>query len=91
MQPVDPALPEKGEPGDGEGDGVGNAGFTPAVAAGDDGGIAKGEMGGLPVTLKPGQGHACDLKTADFFQRNILLHFFTMQGAPVMAKLSERR
>ena len=51
MQSVDPALPEKGEPGDGESDGVGYAGLAAAVAASDDRGIAEGEVRGLLIFL----------------------------------------
>ena len=66
VQPVDPALPEKGEAGDGESDGVGDAGLAAAVAAGDDRGIAEGEVRGLLIALEPGYGHTGDLKNCRY-------------------------
>ncbi len=72
MEPVKAPLPEKGKSGNGEGDGVRDAGLAPAVAAGDYRGIPEHQVRGLPIGLEPGDGHAGDLKALDFFH-DILL------------------
>ena len=68
MKPVNPALPEEGEPGYDEGNGICDAGFASAVAAGDDGWIAEDQLRGALVGLKARNVHAGDLKLFDLFQ-----------------------
>ena len=68
MKPVNPALPEEREPGYDEGNGICDAGFAPAVAAGNDGGIAEDQLRGALVGLKARNVHAGDLKLFDLFQ-----------------------
>ena len=54
VQPVDAPLPEKGEAGDNEGDGVCDAGLAPAVAAGDYRGISECQVRRLHIGFEPG-------------------------------------
>lgn len=68
-EPVDPTLPEEGESGHGKGDGVRDAGLAAPVPAGDNSGIAKGQLRGSLVGFEAGNGHTDDLKLFDFFQR----------------------
>ena len=72
VQLVNAPLPEKGLAGDGEGDGVGNTGLAPAIAAGDGGGVAEGQLRGLLVGLEAGDGHAGDLKSLNLFHSALL-------------------
>ena len=72
VQPVDAPLPEKGEAGDYEGDGVCDAGFAPSVAAGDDCRIAEHQVRRLHIGFEPGDGHVGDLKALDFLHVPLL-------------------
>ena len=82
VQLVDTALAKEGRAGDGKGDGVCNAGLSPAVTAGDNGGIAKGQLRGVLVGLESGDGHAGDLELFNFFQnRNSLLSVLCQAAA----------
>ena len=75
VEPVDPTLPEEGESGHGKGDGVRDAGLAAPVPAGDNSGIAKGQLRGALVGFEAGNGHTDDLKLFDFFNRLLLSSF----------------
>ena len=72
VQLVDAALPEKGEARNRKGDGVGNAGFAQAVAAGDGGLRAEVKNGRRLIALEAGDGHAGDLKPLYLFHSVLL-------------------
>ena len=70
---VNTSLPEKGLAGNGEGDSVGDAGLTQAVAAGNDGLGTESKHSGCLIALEAVDGHTGDLKSFDFFHV-VLLH-----------------
>ena len=76
MQSVNTALPKERKPGHDKGDGIGNAGFSPAIAAGDHGRIAENQIRWPLVGLKAGNAHAGDLKLLDLFQISAPFCFF---------------
>ena len=73
VQFVDAPLPEKGLAGDGERNGIGDAGLTQAVAAGNDGLGTESKHSGCLIALEAVDGHTGDLKSFDFFHV-VLLH-----------------
>ena len=68
MEPVDPTLPEEGEPGHGKGDGVRDAGLAAPIPAGDNSGIAKGQLRGALVGFEAGNRHAGDAELFNLVQ-----------------------
>ena len=68
VQAVNTALPKKGQAGDDESDGIGDARFTTAVTSGNDGGISEHQLSGALVGLEAGNVQAGNLKLLDLFQ-----------------------
>ena len=68
VEPVNPTLPEEGEPGHGKGDGVRDAGLAAPIPAGDNSGIAKGQLRGALVGFEAGNRHAGDAELFDLVQ-----------------------
>ena len=86
MKFVNAPLPKKGQAGNCEGDGIGNAGFSTAVTAGDDSGIAEAELCRLLEGLEPRNRHAGDLEFLYFFQdRNSFLLYFHQAACCIVA------
>ena len=87
MEPVNAALPKKGQPGNGKGDGVRNAGFPTAIAAGNGGKVSEVQRGRLLIGLEAGDCHVGDLKVIDFFQnvRSFLCHAAVWVGSTLYA------
>ena len=82
VEPVNTALPKEGEAGDRKGNGVGNAGFSATVAAGDGGGIAKGQRGGGSKGFEALQVQCSDLKSVDLFHPVLLMRRWRSQSCP---------
>ena len=71
VEPVNTALPEKGQAGDSKGDGIRDAALAASVAARNDGGIAKGQIGGLTVGLEALHVQGRDPKRFEFFHQKL--------------------
>ena len=71
VKPVNAALSEERQAGDSEGDGVRNAALAASVAARNDGGIAKGQVGGLTVGLEALHVQCRDPKRFEFFHQKL--------------------
>ena len=71
VEPVNAALSEEGQTGDSKGDGVRDAALAASVAARNDGGIAKGQVGGLTVGLEALHVQGCDPKRFEFFHQKL--------------------
>ena len=71
VEPVNAVLSEKRQTGDSEGDGVRDAAFAAPITARNDGGIAKGQIGGLTVGLEALHMQGRDPKRFEFFHQKI--------------------
>ena len=71
VEPVNTALPEKGQAGDSEGNGVRDAALAAPIAARNDGGIAEGQVGGLTVGLEALHVQCRDPERFEFFHQKL--------------------
>ena len=71
VEPVNAVLSEEGQTGDSEGDGVRDAALAASVAARNDGGIAKGQVGGLTVGLEALHVQCRDPERFEFFHQKL--------------------
>ena len=65
VQPVNTPFSKEGESCHSKGDGVRHTGLSPAISAGNNCWIAKGQFCGFLIALEAGNGHASDLKRLD--------------------------
>ena len=71
VEPVNAVLSEEGQTGNSKGNGVRNAALAASVAARNDGGIAKGQVGGLTVGLEALHVQCRDPKRFEFFHQKL--------------------
>ena len=71
VKPVNRAVAAVELAGEGEGNGVSDAGFTHMVAAGDEGDVVEVEAALGGEALEPADGQARDFHGADFFHRSL--------------------
>ena len=71
VETVNAALSEEGQTGDSEGNGVRDAALAASVAARNDGGIAKGQVGGLTVGLEALHVQCRDPERFEFFHQKL--------------------
>ena len=71
VEPVNAVLSEEGQTGNSKGNGVRDAALAASVAARNDGGIAKGQVGGLTVGLEALHVQCRDPKRFEFFHQKL--------------------
>ena len=71
VEPVNAVLSEEGQTGNSKGDGVRDAALAASVAARNDGGIAKGQIGGLTVGLEALHVQCRDPERFEFFHQKL--------------------
>ena len=71
VEPVNAVLSKEGQTGNSKGDGVRDAALAASVAARNDGGIAKGQIGGLTVGLETLHVQGCDPERFEFFHQKL--------------------
>ena len=71
VEPVNAVLSEEGQTGNSKGDGVRDAALAASVAARNDGGIAKDQVGGLTVGLEALHVQCRDPKRFEFFHQKL--------------------